>query len=172
MPEPRVALALAAYLVCLIVERFVELAISARNGRRLVARGARLRADDGFRPIVLLHVLFPLALIAEVILLGARPGVAWPVWLAAWLGAHGLRFACMRALGERWHVRVLTPPGAAPLRRGPYRFLRHPNYLAVAVEIAAAAMMFGAWRTAIVFSLANAVALTRRIRVENRAVYG
>lgn len=172
MPERPVAIALAAYLAYVVAARSAELALSARNGRRLVARGARLRQDDGFRLIVLLHVLYPLALAAEVALLGARPGVAWPGWLALWLGAQGLRLACMQVLGERWHVRVLAPPDAAPVTRGPYRFLRHPNYLAVATEIPAAALMFGAWRTAFVFSLVNAFALWRRIRVENRAVYG
>ena len=172
MPSAPVAAALVAFAAYVVVQRFAELAISARNGRRLAAQGACFRSDDGFRFIVVLHVLFPLALIAEVTLLGARPGPAWPGWLGLWLGAQVLRLAAVRALGPRWHVRVVTLPGVAPVRHGPYRLLRHPNYVAVVVEFVASAMLFGAWRTMIAISLLNAVALARRIRVENEAVYG
>lgn len=161
---------LAAFVALIAIQRFAEVVISHRHGRRLRARGARLREDDGFVLIVAVHGLFPLLLVAEVILLGARPGAAWPAWLGLWLGAQALRYASVRALGERWHVRVLVPPGAVPVRRGPYRFLRHPNYVAVVVELAAAALLFGAWRTMIAISLLNGVALARRIRVENRAL--
>ena len=76
----------------------------------------------------------------------------------------------MRALGERWTTRVLVLPGRPRVRDGAYRWLRHPNYVAVVIEFVAAPLMFGAWRTALAFSLANLLALRVRIRCEERAL--
>ena len=119
---------------------------------------------------MLVHVLFPLALIAEVLGLGVRPPGAWPLWLALFLAAQVLRVAAIRALGERWHVRIWVVPGMPLVRRGPYRFLRHPNYLVVVLELLAAPMMFGAWRTALAISALNLAALAIRIPAEERAL--
>jgi methyltransferase len=161
---------LVAFVVVLAAQRLFELHRSRRNAAVLRARGATEYGSGHFPMFVVLHVFFPLALIAEVAWLGARPGPAWPLWLALWLTAQALRWSAMRALGEFWNVRVLVLAGAPPIRRGPYRWLRHPNYLAVAVEFVAAPMMFGAWRTAIVCSLLNLVALAIRIPVEERSL--
>jgi len=116
-----------------------------------------------------MHVLFPIALSAEVLLLGTRPNALAPLWLMLWLGAQLLRWSSMQALGERWSTRVLVLPGAPLVQTGPYRWLRHPNYVAVVIELFSAPLMFGAWRTALVFTMANAVALFLRIRCEERA---
>jgi methyltransferase len=92
------------------------------------------------------------------------------LWLGAWLGAQALRVWAIASLGAFWNVRVWVLPGTAPIARGPYRWLRHPNYIAVAAEFVAGPIMFGAWRTALVFSLLNAVAMMVRIPVEERAL--
>jgi methyltransferase len=156
-------------MAVLLVERAVELAVSRRNNRALKAQGAIEYGAGHFPLLVLLHALFPLGLVAEVAYLGARPGELWPLWLTVLLGAQALRACAIHALGRFWSVRVLVVPGAPPVRQGPYRFSRHPAYLAVTVELLAASLMFGAWRTALVFSLLNAIALGIRIRVEERA---
>jgi methyltransferase len=161
---------LALFLVVLAAQRLGELLHSARNTRRLLARGARECGADHFPLIVLVHVLFPLCLMAEVLILGARPDRFWALWLGLWLAAQTLRFAAVRALGERWSVRILVLPGAPLVRRGPYRFLRHPNYVAVFVELIAAPLMFGAWRTAVAITLLDLVALRVRIRAEEAAL--
>ena len=161
---------LAAFLACLVAQRTGELVLSARHARRLFARGARERGRGHFPLLVVLHTLFPLALIGEVLALHERPGPLAPLWVTLWLGAQGLRWAAMRALGERWTTRVLVLPGVPLVRRGPYRWMRHPNYLAVVVELLAAPLMFGAWRTALAFSAANLFALRVRIRCEERAL--
>jgi len=171
-PDAVPVAALALYLAVLIAQRVGELVVSARNARRLLARGAREHGREHYLLLVLLHALFPLALVAEVVALQARPGGLAPLWLALWLAAQGLRYAAMRALGELWNARVLVLPGALLVRRGPYRWLRHPNYLAVVIEFVAAPLMFGAWRTALTFSLANLLALRIRIRCEARALAG
>ena len=120
---------------------------------------------------VLLHTAVPLALVAEVVATGARPGPLWPLWLAAWIAAEWVRAASMRALGDRWSVRIFVVPGEPPVRRGPYRFVAHPIYLAVALELAAFPLLFGAWRTAIGAAVATAILLALRVRFESRALF-
>ena len=163
-------LGLAVFLVYLVLERLVELRISARHARVLRARGAVERGTEHFPWIVALHVLFPLTLVAEVLWGGARPGSNWWVWLILFVAAQGLRFTAIRTLGIYWNVRILVVPGMSPVRHGPYRWLKHPNYVAVALECLAAPMMFGAWRTALAISLLDAVALSVRIRAEEQAL--
>ena len=170
--RPIPAWGLAWFLVALAVQRFSELVHSASNVKRLVARGARQAGARHFPLLVVVHVLFPAMLVAEVLVLGARPGPLWPTWLGLWLAAQVLRYAAVRALGERWTVGIWVVPGAPLVRRGPYRVLPHPNYLAVVVELMAAPMMFGAWRTAIVIGTINLVALSIRIRAEEQALRG
>ena len=161
---------LAGFLMVHIAQRLSELRISLRNARALRAGGA-VESGQGHYPwIIAMHALFPIALTAEVLLFGARPGRFAVVWLILWFGAQLLRWSAMHALGERWTTRVLVIPGAPLVRTGPYRWLRHPNYAAVVIELFAAPMMFGAWRTAVLFTVANAIALSVRIRCEQRAL--
>ena len=169
-PGATPAWGLAIFLVALAVQRTGELAHSANNVKRLRALGAREAGAGHFPLLVLVQVLFPASLVTEVLALGARPGSWWPVWLACWLAAQALRYAAVRTLGERWTVGIWVLPGAPLVRRGPYRFLPHPNYLAVVVELFAAPMMFGAWRTAIAIGALNLIALRIRIRAEEKAL--
>ncbi len=169
-PSPGLSWALAGFLLMVVAQRAAELALSARHARRVRARGAREHGRGHFPLLVLVHVLFPSSLAAEVLWLGARPGPLWPLWAALWLGAQALRYAAIRALGERWNVRIWVVPGAPLVKRGPYRFLRHPNYVAVGVELLAAPLLFGAWRTALAISTLNGLALGVRIRAEERAL--
>jgi methyltransferase len=90
--------------------------------------------------------------------------------LAVWLVAQALRIAAIVALGERWNVRIVVLPGEPPVRRGIYRWLRHPNYLAVVLEFLSAPLLFGAWVTMIAASLLNAVLLAVRVPAEERAL--
>ena len=86
------------------------------------------------------------------------------------LAAQGLRWWAIASLGERWSTRVIVRPEAVPVRSGPYRWLRHPNYLAVGLELAAVPLIHGAWLTALCFSVMNAVLLSVRIRAEEAAL--
>lgn len=160
------------FVAVLLLQRSVELALSARNSRRLRARGAREFGARHYPLLVAVHVLFPILLALEVIGLGARPPALWPVWFALWSCAQALRYWAVRTLGDRWSTRIWVLPGESLVRSGPYRFLRHPNYVAVIVELVGASLLFGAWRTAIVISALNLVALTIRIQVEERALRG
>jgi len=161
---------LAVFLLVVIAQRVAELVFSARNTRRLLAGGAREYGARHFPLLVLVHVLFPVGLAFEVLVLGSRPGEWWPAWLALWGCAQALRYAAVRALGERWSVRILVLRGAPLVRSGPYALLPHPNYLAVVLELLAAPLIFGAWRTALLVSLLNLFALRIRIRAEEKAL--
>lgn len=160
---------LGAYLAVLALQRAGELWLSARNLGRLRARGAIEHAAGHFPLFVLLHGAYPLALVLEIVA-GARPGAAWPLWFGLWLAAQALRIAAIGTLGDRWNVRIVVVPGEPPVERGIYRWLPHPNYVAVALEFVAAPLMFGAWRTAVGGSLLNAAAMAVRIPAEQRAL--
>ena len=171
-PGGQTGWALVLFLAVLGAQRAGELMLSARHVKRLGARGAKEYGSGHFPLLIGIHVLFPVSLAAEVFALGARPGRLWPVWLGFWLAAQALRYAAVRALGERWTVRIWVLPDMPLVRRGPYRFLRHPNYLAVVIELIAAPLMFGAWRTAIAITAFNLFALRIRIRAEENALRG
>ncbi|MBK9518650.1 MAG: hypothetical protein IPO09_15115 [Anaeromyxobacter sp.] len=169
LPWPT-ALLLGA-LALLAVERGVELVISNRNARRALAAGG-VEAGRGHYPaMVLFHAAFLVACAAEP-LLWPR---AWPMGaslaaLAAALLAQGLRWWAVTTLGGRWTTRVVVLPDAPPVTGGPYRFVRHPNYLAVVLELAAVPLVGGALLTAALFTLGNAALLSVRIPAEERAL--
>jgi methyltransferase len=161
-------LVLAVGLVA--IQRLLELGLSRRNERILRAQGALERGQRHYPLIVAMHALWLLSTLVEGLLRG--PGIPrwWPVPLALFLLAQLLRYWAILSLGEYWSTRVLVVPGARLVARGPYRYLRHPNYVAVAVEIATFPLIFGAWVAALVFSALNAALLYLRISTENRAL--
>ncbi len=154
-----------------VIERLVELVISNRNARWAFSQGAIERGQTHYRVMTALHTAFLLACALEPWLL-ERPFPAPWAWIAIGLalGSQGLRYWAISTLGKRWNTRVIVLPTSEPVTGGPYRFVRHPNYLAVIVELAALPLIHGAWLTAVVFTVANAVLLRTRIRVEEEAL--
>jgi methyltransferase len=160
------------FIVALLAgQRLWELRRSARHEARLRAEGARESGAAHFGAMKALHTLWFAAMLAEVFLL-TRPFVPMLAAGAMVVAIAGqlLRRAAMQALGPRWTARVLTVPGGAPITHGIYRHVRHPNYLGVVLELAAAPLIHTAYLTSIVFSLLNAALLAVRIRVEDRAL--
>ena len=159
------------FILLIGVERLVELAVSRRNARWSFAHGGEEFGRGHYPVMVSMHVLLLVSCIAEVAFLH-RPFVAWLGWpMVVLVGASTvLRWWCAATLGKHWNPRVIVVPGAPLVTRGPYRWLHHPNYTAVTVEVAALPLVHSAWLTAIVFSLANALILNVRIRTENRAL--
>lgn len=158
-------------VVLVAAGRLFELRIAARNRERLLARGGVEAAPEHYTWMVLLHSGFLIACPLEVWLL-RRPYV--PVLAAAMLTllllAMALRWWVIRTLDGRWTTRIVILPGVAPVTGGPYRWIRHPNYAAVCLEIASLPLVHSAWLTAVGFSLLNAVMLRVRIRAEERAL--
>lgn len=153
------------------LERLAELAISLRNLRWARERGG-VEAGRGHYPwMVALHTALLVAAPLEVWLFRRPfvPALGWTM-LAVVLATMALRYWAILTLGRRWNTRVFFLPGEPPVVGGPYRFLRHPNYLAVVLEIAALPLIHTAWLTAILFSLANAWMLRVRIAAEEKAL--
>lgn len=152
------------------LERAAELWLSARNARRALARGAVESGRGHYPAMVAVHALFLVACAAEALRFPAPPPRLALLAAAGALAAQGLRWWAVASLGDRWNTRILVVPGEPPVTGGPYRWLRHPNYLAVAVEVACLPLAYGSWRTALAFSLANALLLRARIPAEERAL--
>jgi len=153
------------------LERIAELVVSARHVAAAKARGGVERGLGHYPAMVVVHTGLLLGAVAEVILADRAflPWLGWPM-LVLLLGAQALRWWCIRTLGEQWSTRVVVVPGAALVSRGPYRFLRHPNYVAVVVEGVALPLVHTAWVTAAAFTVANAAVLRVRIRCEEAAL--
>lgn len=161
-----------ALVVAVGLERLAELVVAARHARWSFARGGREYGRGHFPPMVALHVGLLAGCLAEAWSL-QRPFLPWLGWpmLALLVLANVLRWWCIGSLGPQWNTRVIVVPGLSAVRRGPYRVLRHPNYLAVVADGIALPLVHTAWVTAIVFSVLNAVLLIGfRIPSENRAL--
>jgi methyltransferase len=159
------------FMGLLIAERLVELWLSKRNAARAFARGGVESGQRHYQVMVAFHTLFLVACVAEVFGLGRPfPGLGGWVALGAAVGAQALRYWAIATLGERWNSRIIVVPGLSPVTGGPYRYLKHPNYVAVVVELLAVPLIHGAWVTAAVFTLGNAALLFVRIRAEEAAL--
>jgi methyltransferase len=160
-----------AFLGLLYAERLVELIVSRRNVRRALAAGGVEVGRRHYVVMVAVHAFFPLACALEVLLLHRRfPGPIGFAFLAMAAAAQALRWWAVAALGWRWSTRVIAVPGAHPVTVGPYRYVRHPNYLGVIVEAFSVPMIYGAWLSAIVFVAANVGLLSVRVPAEERAM--
>jgi methyltransferase len=152
-------------LALVTIERLGELWLANRNTKRLLAEGAREHGAGHYPLIVALHASWLLALWW---LAPTQP--IEPLWLALFFLIEIGRLWVLATLGERWTTRIIVLPDAPLVRRGPYRFLDHPNYVVVISEILVLPLAFGLWRTALLFSVLNAILLTIRIHTENRAL--
>ena len=168
------SLSAAALLVLAVgvvaLQRLFELVLARGNERKARALGAVERGRGHYPFVVALHVLWLVSTLVEGLLRGPDFPAYWPVPLALFLLVQPLRYWAILSLGENWNTRILVVPGAKLVRRGPYRYLSHPNYVVVVVEILAFPLTFGAWITALVFTVLNAAVLSLRIREENRAL--
>jgi methyltransferase len=158
-------------IAAVALERLVELLITRRNLAWARRRGAREHGRDHYPWMVAVHASFLVACPAEVVALD-RPFLPWlgvPM-LALLAGAMTLRYWAIATLGRRWTTKILVVPGLPVITGGPYRWLRHPNYLAVAIEVAALPLVHTAWITALVWSVADGLVLRARIRSEEAAL--
>jgi methyltransferase len=159
------------FILAIGVERLIELVVGRRNATWSFAHGGKEFGRDHYPAMVSMHALLLVSCIVEVWALG-RPFIPWLGWpmLAVVVLSTVVRWRCVTVLGKRWNPRLIVIPGAPLVRDRLYRWMRHPNYTAVAAEVAALPLVHSAWLTAIVFSIANALVLKARIRAENAAL--
>jgi methyltransferase len=161
-------LSLAIIILGLVtLQRLGELWLSNRNTKRLLAEGAHEVGAAHYPLIVAVHVLW---LAALWWLAPARPVDGF--WLAMFVLIELARIWVLASLGPRWTTRIIVLSEAPLVRRGPYRWINHPNYLVVIGEIATLPLVFGLWQVALIFTALNAAVLTVRIREENKALRG
>ena len=161
----------AVLVLLVVVIRFVELGVARRNLAWARARGGVETGGVHYPAMVALHTALLAGCLLEV-LAADRPFLPWLGWpmLVLLAGAHALRWWCIRTLGPQWNTRVVRVPGMPLVTGGPYRWFRHPNYVAVVVEGVALPLVHTAWVTAVAFTVLNAVLLRVRLRVEEEAL--
>jgi methyltransferase len=159
--------AFLALLGCVGIERLIELTLSRRHQRDLVCLGARKQADPCYPWMIALHASVLVGAGLEVVILH-RPFIVSlaSIALAFFVLATLLRWWVIRTLGTHWNTRVVDSASLGVVSKGPFRWVRHPNYLAVFVEMIALPLIHSAWITALVSAIGNAFVLSRRLQAE------
>ena len=155
-----------------LTARACELALSAHNTRAVLARGGRRVVPDGIAGLVAVHVCWFAGIAIEDSLIGpawSRPLVAWIAW-SVFAAAELTRYACIATLGDRWNLRVIVEDGTPLVRRGPYRLLRHPNYIAATAGIVALPAALALPWTMAAFAVLKMLAVSHRCRIEEAAL--
>jgi methyltransferase len=159
-------------IAAVAVERLAELVVARRNEKWSLAQGAVESGRNHYPVMVVLHTALLIGAPLEVWLADRPflPVLGWTMFTLV-VAAQGLRWWCISTLGRQWNTRILVIPGAPRVAGGPYRWLPHPNYVAVVVEGAALPLVHTAWITAVVFTVLNAALLRVRINTENAALH-
>lgn len=157
-------------VLAVAAQRLIELRLSKSNERRLRSRGAVEHGRGHYPFMVALHSLWLASMLLEGLLRGPGPPSWWFVPFAVFLAVQPLRYWAILSLGDRWNTKIFVVPSERLVRRGPYRYLAHPNYVVVVVEILCLPLVFGAWTTALVFTVLNSALLFVRVRSEGRAI--
>ena len=157
-------------LFLLILQRLFELVLARRNERILKSIGAIEFDKDGYKVIVAMHVLFLISLVTEKVFFERKLNDLWFLFAALFLCAQVLRYWAISSLGVYWNTKVLVAPDHNIVISGPYKYFRHPNYIAVIIEIATIPLIFSCYITAVVFSVINLFLLRRRIKIEEEVL--
>lgn len=154
------------FIILFIIQRLSELVIARRNEKWLLSQGAVQYGQEHYPFMIALHTLFIVSIITEYILRG-QPAIDW-LFLVLFLLVLSFKFWALSSLGKYWNTKIYRVPGVYPVKKGPYKFLKHPNYMEVVLEIAIIPLVFHLYYTTIIFTLLNAAMLWVRIGVENK----
>ncbi len=153
------------------MQRLVELVVAKRNEWWMKNRGAKEFGQEHYRIIVCLHAMFFVVFFIEVQARHAELSPVWPFFLSLFFLTQFLRVWAIASLGKCWNTKIIILPEAPIVEKGPYRFLKHPNYLVVIMEFMIIPCMYQAYLTAIVFSVLNGFILAVRIPMEEKALH-
>ena len=154
------------FILFLITQRLSELYIASRNEKWLLSQGAIEYGKSHYPYIVALHTLFIISIIVEYMLRGNTP-INY-VFLVLFALLLLFKFWALSSLGKYWNTKIFRVPGSGPVKKGPYKLFKHPNYFIVVCEIAIIPLVFNLYYTAIIFTVLNAIMLSVRIKVENK----
>ncbi|WP_207634127.1 isoprenylcysteine carboxyl methyltransferase family protein [Halalkalibacter urbisdiaboli] len=158
------------FLTIVMIQRLVELKIANRNAKWIKGQGGYEVGREHYKYIVGIHLLFFISLLTEIYVMKLSLSLWSLVPLFVFLLAQIGRVWALASLGKYWNTRIMILPGAKVVAKGPYRYMKHPNYVIVATEIVALPLMFQAYLTAIIFTFLNAIILTVRVRAEEEAL--
>jgi methyltransferase len=154
----------------LVIQRLTEVRIAKSNEQKLKAKGAVEAGQDHYFWMVAMHVSFFICLLAEVLILKTSAPEWWMLPFGLFLIAQVGRIWAITSLGVYWNTKIILLPGANVVAKGPYKFIRHPNYLVVSIELICVPLIFGAYITAVLFTLLNILMLRVRITAEEKAL--
>ncbi|MGQ9804531.1 MAG: isoprenylcysteine carboxyl methyltransferase family protein [Chlorobiales bacterium] len=157
-------------ILILATQRITELFISKRNEVWLKSQGGYEVGAEHYKYMVLLHLTWFSAMIAEHYVRKTSFSSLWQVWLAIAIAAQLGRYSVITTLGKSWNTRIIVVPSAPLVKKGLYRFIRHPNYWIVGAEIAVIPLLFDLYITSLIYTILNAIMLVVRIRVEESAL--
>jgi methyltransferase len=154
----------------IISQRVTELLIAKSNERWMKKNGAIEFGVKHYRYMVGMHILFFMVFFCEKVWLNRGLSPIWPLLLTVFIGAQLVRLWAITSLGKYWNTKILVLANAKVIRKGPYRFIKHPNYFVVAIELLVVPLLFSSYITAIMFTMFNAMILSRRIPEEEKAL--
>jgi methyltransferase len=154
------------FIAFFVLQRLSELYVSHKNEKWLSANGGIQYGQKHYPFMIALHAAFIGSIIAEYWWRGGTP-VHW-LFLVLYLLVLSFKYWALRSLGNYWNTKIYRIPGAEPVKKGPYKLFKHPNYMEVVCEIAIIPLIFHLYYTAIIFSVLNAIMLWVRIRAENK----
>ncbi len=158
------------FFILIVFQRLTELVIAKRNERYLKQKGALEFGKTHYPIIVIIHSLFFVSFLIEVVFLNKELSSIWPLLLTLFLLTQAGRVWVLFSLGVFWNTKILVLPNNPPVRKGPYRLIKHPNYLIVSLEFIVIPLLFQAYATAFIFSVLNIIVLAIRIPTEERAL--
>ena len=154
------------FLALLITQRLSELYIARQNEKWLLQQGAIQYGQSHYPFMVGMHTLFIVSMIVEYLLSNSAPFNYY--FFLAFILVLSFKFWALSSLGKYWNTKIYRVPGIYPVKKGPYKIFKHPNYMEVVLEIAIIPLVFNLYYTAIIFSVLNAAMLYVRISVENK----
>lgn len=153
-----------------IVQRLAELLLARRNASKMFLLGAVEHDMKGYKYIVTMHVSFFIVLVLEFIFMNRTLNVFFPYLFVIFVFAQLLRYWAITSLGVYWNTKIIVLKGSKLIYSGPYKFLKHPNYIAVVIELAVIPLMFSCYVTSLFFTILNLIILKRRIKIETTAL--
>lgn len=158
------------FITFLIVQRLAELVIAKRNEKKMFAKGAVEHDREGYKWIVVMHTMFFISLIVEKVFFSGELSPLWIIFLSLFIISQFGRYWVITSLGEYWNTRIIVLKNSSLIKRGPYKYFKHPNYVIVCIELAVIPLLFSCYFTSIFFTILNLILLRRRIKIENRAL--
>ncbi|KAF1679885.1 isoprenylcysteine carboxyl methyltransferase family protein [Bacillus sp. SKDU12] len=157
-------------IAILIAQRAAEMAVARQNEQKVKQQGAMEFGESHYPYMIIMHILFFLSLMAEVLLMNKQPSSWWIAIAVAITTVQAVRYWALCSLGSYWNTKILVVPGAELVKKGPYKWMKHPNYTVVILEIVLIPLLYQAYVTMCLFSILNAAMLTVRIRTEDKAL--